>query len=142
MAGAEYSVIGKRVPKVDAREKVTGGAKYAADFSLPGMLWCKLVRSPFAHARILHIDTSKAERLPGVKAIVTGKDFDGWRWGWMPTTRDESPLAVDKVRYMYEAVAAIAAVDEDTAEEACDLIHVEYEPLPGVFDPEGMRKIT
>jgi CO/xanthine dehydrogenase Mo-binding subunit len=109
---AEFSVIGERLPRVDAKEKVTGKAKYAADYSLPDMLWCKLLRSPYPHARILNIDTSRAERLPGVKAVVTGKDFGGWTWGWMPATRDEPPLAVDKVRYMAEAVAGVAAVDE------------------------------
>jgi 4-hydroxybenzoyl-CoA reductase subunit alpha len=138
---ADYSVIGKRLPRVDAKEKVTGAAKYAADYSLPGMLWCKLVRSPYPHARILNIDTSRAEKLPGVKGIVTAKDFGGWSWGWMPATRDEHPLAVEKVRYMAEAVAGIAAIDEDIAEEACDLVKVEYEELPGVFDPEeGMKE--
>jgi 4-hydroxybenzoyl-CoA reductase alpha subunit len=137
---AEFSVIGQRVPRVDAREKVTGQAKYAADYSLPDMLWCKLVRSPYPHARILNIDTSKAKKLPGVKGIVTSKDFGGWTWGWMPATRDEPPLAVDKVRYMAEAVAGVAAVDEDTAEEAANLVRVEYEELPGVFDPEEAMK--
>ncbi len=138
---ADYSVIGKRLPRVDAKEKVTGAAKYAADYSLPGMLWCKLVRSPYPHARILNIDTSRAEKLPGVKGIVTAKDFGGWTWGWMPATRDEAPLAMEKVRYMAEAVAGIAAIDEDIAEEACDLVKVEYEELPGVFDPEeGMKE--
>jgi 4-hydroxybenzoyl-CoA reductase alpha subunit len=136
----EYSVIGKRIPRVDAAEKVIGQAKYAADYSLPGMLWCKVLRSPYAHARILHIDTSRAERLPGVKAVVTGKDFNGWSWGWMPATRDEPPLAVEKVRYLYEAVAAVAAIDEDIAEEATELIKVDYEELPGVFDPEEAMK--
>lgn len=133
---AEYSLIGKPIPRVDALAKVTGKAKYAADYSLPDMLWCKLLRSPYPHARILNIDTSRAERLSGVKAIVTGKDFGGWTWGWMHSTRDEPPLAVDKVRYMAEAVAGVAAIDEDTAEEACGLIKVDYEELPGVFDPE------
>ena len=137
---SELSVIGERVPRVDAREKVTGEAKYAADYSLPDMLWCKLLRSPYPHARILNIDTSKAEKLPGVKGIVTGRDFGGWKWGWMPATRDEPPLAVDKVRYLAEAVAGVAAVDEDTAEEATGLIKVEYEELPGVFDPEEAMK--
>jgi 4-hydroxybenzoyl-CoA reductase alpha subunit len=137
---AEYSVIGKRVSRVDAREKVIGEAKYAADYSLPGMLWCKLLRSPYPHARILNIDASRAEKLPGVKAVITGKDFGGWTWGWMRATRDEPPVAVDKVRYMAEAVAAVAAVDEDTAEEACDLIKVDYEELPGVFDAEEAMK--
>lgn len=133
---AEYSLIGKPIPRVDAKAKVTGKAKYAADYSLPDMLWCKLLRSPYPHARILNIDTSRAERLSGVKAIVTGKDFGGWTWGWMASTRDEPPLAVDKVRYMAEAVAGVAAIDEDTAEEVCGLIKVDYEELPGVFDPE------
>ena len=136
----EYSVIGTRVPRIDAREKVMGEAKYAADYSLPGMLWCKVARSPYAHAKILTIDTSKAERLPGVKGVVTGRDFNGWTWGFMATTRDEPPLAVDKVRYMYEGVAGVAAIDEETAEEACSLIKVDYEELPGVFDPEEAMK--
>lgn len=136
----EYSVIGKRIPRVDARVKVTGEAKYAADYEMPGMLWCKILRSPYPHARILNIDTSQAERLPGVKAVCTGKDFGGWSWGWMPKSRDETPLAVDKVRFLAEGVAAVAAVDEDTAEEAVELIKVEYEELPGVFDPEEAMK--
>ncbi len=136
----EYSVIGKRVPRFDSREKVMGQGKYAADFSLPGMLWCKVVRSPVPHARILNIDTSRAERLPGVKAVITGKDFGGWTWGFMATTRDEPPLAVDKVRYLHEGMAAVAAIDEDIAEEACELIKVDYEELPGVFDPEEAMK--
>ena len=137
---AEFSVIGKRHPRVDAREKVTGEAKYAADYSMPGMLWCKLLRSPYPHARILNIDTSKAEKLVGVKAVVTGRDFGGWTWGWMPATRDEPPLAVDKVRYMAEAVAGVATTSEDIAEEATEHIKVEYEELPGVFDPEEAIK--
>ena len=132
----EYTVIGKRVPRADGREKVMGQAKYAGDNALPGMLWCKVLRSPYAHARILNIDTGKAERLPGVRGVVTARDFNGWTWGFMATTRDEPPLAMDKVRYYMEGVAGVAAIDEDTAEEACDLIRVEYEELPGVFDPE------
>ncbi len=137
---ADFAVIGERVPRVDAREKVTGEAKYAADYSLPGMLWCKLLRSPYPHAKILNIDASKALKLPGVKAVVTGKDFGGWSWGWMRATRDEVPVAVDKVRYLAEAVAGVAAVDEDTAEAATQLIKVDYEELPGVFDPEEAMK--
>ncbi|MFH0845733.1 MAG: xanthine dehydrogenase family protein molybdopterin-binding subunit [Pseudomonadota bacterium] len=136
----EYSVIGKRIPRVDGRVKVTGEASYAADYSMPGMLWCKMLRSPYPHAKILNIDTSLAEKLPGVKGVITGKDFKGWTWGWMPKTRDEPPLAVDKTRYLAEAVAAVAAVDEDIAEEATELIKVEYEELPGVFDPEEAMK--
>jgi 4-hydroxybenzoyl-CoA reductase subunit alpha len=136
-----YSILGKAIPRVDAKAKVTGQAKYAADFEVANMLWGFVKRSPHAHARILNIDTSKAEKLPGVKAVTVGKDFGGFRWGWSGPTRDEDPLAVEKVRYLYEGVAAVAAVDEDTAQEACDLIEVEYEPLPGVFTPtEAMQK--
>ncbi len=137
----EYSIIGKPIPRVDAILKVTGEAKYAADIEVADMLWGKVKRSPYAHARILNIDTSKAERLLGVKGIITGKDFGGFKWGWSRETRDEEPLATKKVRYLYEGVAAVAAIDEDTAEEACELIEVEYEPLPGVFDPfEAMKE--
>lgn len=136
----EYSVIGKRIPRIDGRVKVTGEARYAADYEFPGMLWCKVLRSPHAHARILNIDTTRAERVRGVKAICTGKDFGGWKWGFMPNTRDETPLAIDKARYLAEGVAGIAAIDEETAEEAAELIKVEYEELPGVFDPEKSMK--
>jgi 4-hydroxybenzoyl-CoA reductase subunit alpha len=136
-----YSILGKAIPRVDAKAKVTGQAKYAADFEVANMLWGQVKRSPYAHARILNIDTSKAERLLGVKAVTTGKDFGGFKWGWSGPTRDEEPLAVEKVRYQYEGVAAVAAVDEDIANEACDLIEVEYEPLPGVFTPsEAMQE--
>lgn len=136
-----YSILGKAIPRVDARAKVTGQAKYAADIEVANMLWGQIKRSPYAHARILNIDTSKAEKLPGVKAVITGKDFGGFKWGWSGPTRDEEPLAVEKVRYLYEGVAAVAATDEDIAQEACDLIEVDYEPLPGVFLPsEAMQE--
>ena len=127
------TLFGQRLPRVDARDKVTGEGRYAADFSFPGMLWVKILRSPHAHARILNIDASAALALKGVKGVLTGKDFNGWTWGWMPKTREEAPLAVEKVRFYAEAVAAVCAVDEATAEEACELIQVEYEELPGVF---------
>jgi CO/xanthine dehydrogenase Mo-binding subunit len=137
----EYSVIGKPMARVDAKAKVTGEAKYAADIEMVDMLWGAIKRSPYPHARILNIDTSKAEKLPGVKAVTTGKDFGGFKWGWSRETRDEEPLAVRKVRYLYEGVAAVAAIDEDIAEEACELIEVDYEPLEGVFDPfEAMKE--
>ena len=137
----KYSILGKPMPRVDARVKVTGEAKYAADIEAPDMLWGKIKRSHYAHARILNIDTRKAEKLPGVKAVITGKDFGGFKWGWSKQTLDEEPLSTTKVRYLYEGVAAVAAIDEDTAEEACELIEVEYEQLPGVFDPfEAMKE--
>ena len=135
---SKYSVIGQRVHRVDGTEKVTGSAKYTFDIVLPGMLYGKVLRSPHPHARILSIDTSQAERLMGVKAVITGKDTLGRKmgiWRRFPELCDEVILCREKVRYIGDPVAAVAAIDEDTAEEALDLIEVEYEPLPAVFDP-------
>ena len=135
---SKYSVIGTRVRRVDGPEKVTGSAKYTFDIVLPGMLYGKILRSPHPHARILSIDTSQAEKLVGVKAVVTGKDTLGRKqgiWRRFPELCDEEILCREKVRYIGDPVAAVAAIDEDTAEEALDLIEVEYEPLPAVFDP-------
>ncbi|MFH1123594.1 MAG: molybdopterin cofactor-binding domain-containing protein, partial [Pseudomonadota bacterium] len=133
-------VIGKPYPKKDARIKVTGECRFAGDMTHPGMLHGKLLRSPHAHARIRNIDISKAERLKGVRAVITGKDFPGILYGNFMHTRDYLPLALDRVRYIGEEVAAVAADDEDTAWEALDLIRVDYEPLPAVFDPEEAMK--
>ena len=133
----DFTNIGKRLPRVDAVVKATGEAKYAGDLSLPGMLHGKMLRSPYLHARILHIDTRKAERLTGVHAVVTGKDTSGFRAGGISARGDEPYLALDKVRFIGDAVAAVAAVDEETAEEALDLIRVEYEELPAVVDPRA-----
>ncbi|MEL7568691.1 MAG: molybdopterin cofactor-binding domain-containing protein, partial [Dehalobacterium sp.] len=130
----KYQVIGHSVPRIDAREKITGKAIFASDFKLPGMLYGKVLRSPYPHARILNIDTSAAERLPGVKTVVTAKDTLQVKYG--PMIPDEQVLAVDKVRYIGDEIAIVAAVDEDTAEEALQLIKVEYDLLPAVFDPE------
>ncbi len=135
---SEYSVIGKRVHNVDGTEKVTGSAKYTFDVVMPNMLYGKILRSPYPHANILKIDTRRAKRLVGVKAVVTGKDTLGRKqgiWRRFPELCDEEILCRAKVRYIGDAVAAVAAIDEDTAEEALDLIDVEYEPLPAVFDP-------
>lgn len=130
------SLIGRGVPLIDGREKVTGKLKYGADFALPGMLYGKVLRSPLPHARIRNIDTSRAERLPGVVAVVTGFGRELPRYSVAGQTRlDETLLATDKVRFIGDEVAAVAAVDEDTAEEALDLIRVDYEELPAVFDP-------
>ncbi len=134
----QYSVIGKKMPNIDGPDKATGVGKYTADISLPNMLWGKILRSPHAHARILNIDTSQAETLPGVKAVVTGKDTLGRKcgiWRRFPEFCDEEILCRAKARYIGDPVAAVAAIDEDTAEEALSLIKVEYEPLKAVFDP-------
>ncbi len=136
----DYAVVGKRTPKLDAVAKATGSGRFSRDLILSRMLYGSILRSPHAHARILKIDTSRAARLPGVKAVVTGKDTAGVKFGVFKETRDQYALAIDKVRYIGDEVAAVAAVDEDTAEEALGLIVVEYEVLPPVFDPvEGMK---
>jgi 4-hydroxybenzoyl-CoA reductase alpha subunit len=135
---SEYSVIGKKVRRVDGPEKVTGSAKYTFDINLPNMLYGKVLRSPHPHAKIISIDTSEAEKLPGVKAVVTGKDTPGKKngiWRRFPELCDEEILCREKVRYIGDPVAAVAAIDEDTAEKALDYIEVEYEPLPAVYDP-------
>ena len=134
-ATKEFSVIGKSVPKIDAREKVTGKARYTGDLKVPGMLIGKILRSPHAHARILSIDTSKAEKLPGVEAVITAKDVPSTFYGISPARYDETILAIDKVIQVGDKVAAVAAVDEETAVKALALINVEYEVLPAVLDP-------
>ena len=132
----ELTVVGKSVERTDGRGKVTGKARYAADLVAPGMLHGKLLRSPLAHARILNIDTGKAKSLPGVMAVITGKDFPGIPYGTRPDTRDQLPMPITKVHHFGEGVAAVAAIDEDTAEEALDLIKVDYEQLPVVLTAE------
>jgi CO/xanthine dehydrogenase Mo-binding subunit len=129
-----YQVIGKYTPRVDGVEKVTGAAHYTADFALPGTIWGKVLHSPYAHARIVRIDTSAAKALPGVHAVLTGEDVHtGGLYG--RRIRDIPVLAYERVRFVGERVAAVAADDKDTAQRALDLIEVEYEELPAVFDP-------
>lgn len=140
---AEFSVVGKNIPRKTDPLRATGGAKYTGDIYLPGMLYGKMLRSPYPHARILNIKTDKAKSLPGVKCVVTGKDTLGINYGFVcsiPPLMDQYGIAVDKVRFIGDVVAAVAAIDEDTAAEALDLIDVGYEVLPAVFDPlEAMR---
>ncbi len=129
-----FRVIGKAHPKIDGITKATGQAVYTDDIALPGMLHAKILRSPHAHALIRSIDTSRALALEGVHAVITGKDMP-IRYGVIPWTPDENALAVDKVRFIGDEVAAVAAVDEDTANAALKLIDVEYEPLRAWLDP-------
>ena len=142
-AGEEHWQIGRRHRKVDAVDRMRGVTRYTDDLKLPGMLHGKIVRSPHAHARIRGIDASKALAMPGVFAVVTGKDFP-IPYGVIPWTPDENALGVDKVCHVGDGVAAVAAIDEDTAIDACDAIEVDYEPLPALFDPEealGNREV-
>lgn len=128
----EFFVVGKRKLKYDYLAKTTGATKYAADLKMARMCHGKLLRSPYPHARILHVDASRAEAMDGVYAVITGADLRE-KYGIMPSAQDETAFGIDKVRYMGEAVAAVAAVDELTAERACDLIEVLYEPLDTIM---------
>lgn len=135
----ELSYVGKSVARKDGPTKVLGRAEYTVDVSLPGMLCGKVLRSPYPHARIVSVDTSKAEKLRGVKAVVTAKDSLQIKHGFVETGRypaDQYPIAVDRVRHVGEEIAGVAATDESVANEALSLIKIEYELLPSVFDPE------
>lgn len=135
IAKKNFSVIGKSLPRVDSGDKCTGRTKYADDLTRPRMLFGKILTSTHPHALITKLDTSKAEALPGVFGVITGKDLP-IQFGIMPVSQDENALAVKKVRYVGEPVAAIAAIDEDIAEEAIALIEIEYEPLKAIMSIE------
>ncbi len=143
MATVERRWIGKDVPRLEDPKLLAGRATYTDDVKLPGMLHAAVLRSPHPHARITRIDTSQARALPGVFAVITGEDAKELT-NPLPAFCAEPvvqyALAVDKVRFVGEAVAAVAAVDRYTAEDAAGLIDVEYEPLPVVTDPfEAMK---
>ncbi|HLX58432.1 MAG TPA: molybdopterin cofactor-binding domain-containing protein [Ktedonobacteraceae bacterium] len=127
-----YRYIGQPLPKIDAYAKVTGRALYADDIMLPRMLYGRLLRSPHPHARIVSLDTRRALELPGVLAVITGEDLPQ-AYGILPSSQDEHALAIDKVRYAGDPVAAIAALDPDILDEAIKLIKVEYEVLPALM---------
>ena len=135
----EFAVIGKPTAMVDAAEKTTGSGKYTDDLSVPGMLVGKILHSPYPHARIKAINTSKAENLNGVVAVAVGQDAPK-TYGILPVGHDEYPLALDKVRYVGDNVACVVATSEAIAERALELIDVDYEVLPGYFDPEDSMK--
>jgi 4-hydroxybenzoyl-CoA reductase alpha subunit len=136
--------VGKSVPRIDGRGMVTGQTKYAFDVSFPNMLVGKMIRSPHAHAKILSIDTSKAEALPGVRSIITAKDTHNIKFGsneyFFPHTIDQMAIEADKVRYIGDEIGAVAAVDEETALKALELIDVKYEILPHVVDVREAMK--
>jgi CO/xanthine dehydrogenase Mo-binding subunit len=136
----EFRHVGRPVPKIDGLAKATGAAVYADDLTFPGMLHGKTLRSPHPHARVRAVDTSQALKLPGVLAVLTGRDLPV-RYGILPWTQDENALAVDKVRFVGDPVAAVAAVDEDTANAALRLLRVDYEVLHAYLDPfEALRR--
>jgi 4-hydroxybenzoyl-CoA reductase subunit alpha len=132
------SVVGTPRRKVDAAAKVTGELRFADDLALPRMLHCKLLRSRYPHAKIVSIDTSRAEALPGVVAVMTGKELP-ISFGILPISQDEHALCLDRVRFVGDPVAAVAAIDEDTAAAACELIDVEYDQLPAIASIDDAR---
>ena len=134
-----FKHIGRSPRKIDALAKASGRAKYTDDLSLPGMLHGRLLRSPHAHADILGIDAARAEKLAGVRAVITGEVLPV-RYGIIPVSQDESALAIGRVRYVGEPVAAVAADDEETASEALELIEVSYRPLPACLGIEEAAK--
>ena len=136
---SNLQIIGKPIAMTDARAKVTGLGKYADDLSVPGMLIGKILHSPHPHARIRAIDTARAEALAGVKVIATGRDAHT-PYGVLPIGHDECVFALDKARYIGDNVAAVAATSAEIAEQALDLIQVDYEQLPAWFDPEVSMK--
>ena len=139
-SATDLSVVGKRLPKIDAPDKATGRAIYTDDIVLPNMIYGKLLLSPLPHAKIKSVNIEKAKSLPGVKLILTGSDVTDLTYGTSPPRYDENVLAKDKVRYVGDVVAAVAAIDEATCYKAINLIEVEYEELPAVFDPlEAMK---
>ena len=131
--------VGESITRVDAREKVTGSAIFTDDIQFgPGLLYARIKRSPYPHAKILKIDASKALALPGVKCVVTGKDFPGYTGLYL---QDRQIFATEKTRFVGEPVVGVAATSEELAEKALDFIDVEYEPMPAVHDPEfGVTK--
>ena len=133
-AHKRFQVVGHAHRKIDGLAKATGQAVYADDIVLPGMLHAKILRSPHAHANIRGIDTSAALEMEGVHAALTGDELPV-KYGVIPWTPDENALAVDKVRFIGDEVAAIAAVDEDTANAALRVIRVDYEPLKAFLMP-------
>ncbi|GAH43159.1 unnamed protein product, partial [marine sediment metagenome] len=135
----QFKIIGSSPPRVDALEKVTGKAMFTADFKTHHLLHVKAVRSPYAHARILSIDTSEAEGLPGVRGVIKPQDVPDKRIGSMIVDRFLLPRD-NIVRFVGEAIILVAAETADIAEEAVELVKIEYEELPAVFDVEEAMK--
>ena len=128
----EFTTIGQDAPRIDAVAKATGQAKFAGDLRVPGMAFGRLLRSPYAHARIVAIDTSRAEALPGVIAVMTGRNLPSAHANYGHALKDRPILAIDRVRFVGEPVVAVAAEDAATADEAITLIDVVYDELPAV----------
>jgi 4-hydroxybenzoyl-CoA reductase subunit alpha len=140
LMGEDERILGRRIPKLDSIYLATGEAQFLDDIQLPGMLYAKVLRSPHPHARVVRIDTKRAAQLRGVKAVITADDTTKVKFCHLPIPPNKMALADERVRFVGEEVAAVAAIDEETAREALELIQVDYEPLPAVFDPEEAMK--
>jgi CO/xanthine dehydrogenase Mo-binding subunit len=132
----DFSIIGKPLARIDAVPKVTGHARYLPDLKIQGMLYGKILRSPFAHAVIRRLDVQPALKVPGVRAVITAQDIPHHKFSFFPTLADKLMLCEERVRFVGDEVAALAADTPEIAERAIHLIEVEYDPRPGVFDPE------
>lgn len=136
----DYTVVGKPLPRIDGPALASGQALYSVDIALPGMLYGKILRSPYPHARVLNINIDKAKKLSGVREVITAKEtprLPFWtQFGAQVTYTDKCPLADERVRFVGDEVAAVAAIDEEIAEQALELIQVDYQELAAVFDPE------
>src|SRR4030066_925886 len=137
----EYKVVGKKVERVDAFERLVGEAKFASDIYLPGMLYVKILRSPHPHVKVVKIDTARAQALPGVKGILTPGDVPDFAIHKRPTPPVfQMPVLASIARYAGDEILAVAAVDEETAENALELIRIDYEILPFLLDAEEAIK--
>jgi CO/xanthine dehydrogenase Mo-binding subunit len=136
----KLDVVGKRELMLDAWEKPMGRARFTDDLSLPGMLCGKILRNPLTHAKILHVDLTEALKVAGVKDAISGKDIPKKKYGIVPMAKDEYSLAIEKVRYIGDEVAAVVGTSLQAAEEAISRIRVDYEELPSVFDPMDAMK--
>ena len=134
------SGLGENFPRVDGPAKLRGWAQFTADVEMPGMVYAKVLRSSYAHARLTRVDGSQAKKLPGVVAVLTRDDLKGMNAYFGPVVKDQAVVAMDRVRYVGDIIAAVAAEEKDIAEEALELIAVDYEPLAAVFDPAEAMK--
>ena len=134
------SSVGVNAPRVDGPAKISGWAQYTGDIELPGMVYTKVLRSPYPHARLVRVDASRAAKSPGVVAVFTRDDLKGMNAYFGPFVKDQPVVAIDRVRYVGDIIAAVAAEEKDLAEEALELIEVDYEPLAAIFDPAQAMK--
>ena len=132
--------LGENYSRVDGPAKLRGWAQFTGDIEMPGMVYAKVLRSPYPHARLLRVDASRAAKLPGVVAMLTRDDLKGMKSHFGPVVKDQPVVAIDRVRYVGDIIAAVAAEEKDIAEEALELIEVQYEQLPAVFDLHAAMK--